>query len=318
MSKHSMVCAGIDTGKLKLDVALAGRCERLVVDNDVAGHAALSAWLRQHRVTRVGIEATGGYEREVVTKLRGGGFVVVVLQPAQVKAYARFRLQLAKNDRIDATMIAACTAAVETIHAPPDPRLSPLAERLTMIEQLIEDIARLKTRRASPHGEARIGEVWAAEITHLKALVRIELAALLAAVRKHADLARRLALIESVTGIGPRTALAILVRMPEIGSLTRQEAAALAGLAPYDCDSGEHHGDKHIAGGRFRLRGALYAATLAAAFHWNPALMALYRRLIAKGKSHKAALVACARKLIVYANTVVARGTPWQARPLPT
>jgi transposase len=319
MKKHSMVCAGIDTGKHKLDVALAGSAERLAVDNNAEGHARLSAWLSRRAIERVGIEATGGYEGAVVAALRRDGFVVVVLQPAQVRAYARFQLQRAKNDRIDAALIAACAAAAETIHAPPDPRLAPFAEHLTMIEQFGEDIARLKTRRASPRGVERIGEVWAAEIARLKTLVREELAALVVAIRRHADLARRLDLIESVAGIGEKTAVAILLRMPEVGALSREQAAALAGLAPYDQDSGEHEGRRHIAGGRARLRKALYAAALPAAFRWNAALVALYRRLLAKGKPHKAALVACARKLIVHVNAVVARGTPWtpQARPLP-
>jgi transposase len=114
-----------------------------------------------------------------------------------------------------------------------------------------------------------------------------------------------------VPGIGERTALALIIRMPELGQLSREEAAALAGLAPYDDDSGKHRGPRHIAGGRARLRRSLYAAALPAAFRWNRALIDLYRRLHAKGRSHKAALIACARKLVVYANTVVARGTPW-------
>jgi transposase len=306
-----MVCAGIDTGKRKLDVAIGDSCERLQVGNDADGRARLSAWLRRRRVDRVGIEATGGYEGAVVAALRRDGLVVVVLQPAQVRAYARFQLKQAKNDRIDATLIAACAAAAETVHAPPDPRLAPLAEHLTLIEQLGEDIARLKTRRAAPRADGRIGEVWAAEIARLKRLAREELTALLAAIRRHPDLARRLDLIGSVAGVGEKTAVAILLRMPEIGSLSRQQAAALAGLAPYDQDSGEHRGRRHIAGGRARLRKALYAAALPAAFRWNAALVALYRRLAASGKPHKAALVACARKLIVYVNSVVARGTAW-------
>jgi transposase len=112
-----------------------------------------------------------------------------------------------------------------------------------------------------------------------------------------------------------KTAVAILVRMPEIGRITREQAAALAGLAPYDDDSADHVGVRHIEGGRERLRKSLYTAALPAAFHWNPHLNVIYRRLIAAGKPHKVALVACARKLLIYANTVVERGTPWTERP---
>src|SRR6202049_2197297 len=141
MSKHSIVCAGIDTGKFKLDVALNGCREQLQIDNTADGHAALSAWLKRHKVQRVGIEASGGYEQEVVARLRGDKFVVVVFQPAQVRAYAKFLLQRAKNDKIDAALIAACTAATKKIHAPPDPRLAPSAARQTLIEQLTDPLA---------------------------------------------------------------------------------------------------------------------------------------------------------------------------------
>jgi transposase len=310
MSKHNTRCAGIDTGKHKLDVALNGRSERLQVDNVDDGHQRLVAWLRQHRVKRVGIEASGGYERAVVAELRRRRFVVVVFQPAQVRAYAIFHLQRAKNDKIDAALIAACAAETKKIHAPPDPRLAPFADHLTMIEQIIEDVAGLKNRYESCR-DPRIRQVWKEEIARLKKLHKTELKSLVAAIRQHRDLAERLDLVNSVDGIGLPTAVAILVRMPEIGRISREQAAALAGLAPYDDDSADLVGVRHIEGGRERLRGALYAAALPAAFRWNPQLIALYRRLIAKGKLHKVALIACARKLLIFANTVVTRGTPW-------
>ena len=157
----------------------------------------------------------------------------------------------------------------------------------------------------------RISPVWSKR-------ERAELKALVAAIRKHPDLAERLDLIYSVDGIGLPTAVAILVRMPEIGQITREQAAALAGLAPYDDDSGNHVGVRHIEGGRKRLRRALYTAALPASFRWNPQLITLYKRLIAAGKGHKRALVACARKLLIFVNTVVARGTPWGHERPPT
>ena len=310
MSKPNIVCAGIDTGKRKLDVALADNAHRLQVDNGSDGHAALSTWLRRHRVKRIGIEASGGHEQAIVRKLRGEGLVVIVFQPAQVRAYAKFHLQRAKNDKLDAALIASCTAATKKVHAPPDPRLAPFAEHLTLIEQITEDIAHRKTRRETCR-DPRIRRFWDADIARLKALLRTELKELVAAIRLHKDLAQRLDLMASIEGLGLRTAVAILVRMPEIGRITREQAAALAGLAPYDNDSGDQIGVRHIDGGRERLRKSLYTAALAAAFHWNPQLNAIYRRLIAAGKPHKVALIACARKLLIYANTVVERQTPW-------
>jgi transposase len=314
MAKRITVCAGIDTGKRKLDVAIDGSCEQLQVENTAEGHKILLAWLQRHKVKRIGIEASGGYEQPVVAALRRKRFVVVVFQPAQVRAYAKFHLQRAKNDKIDAALIAACTAAVKQIYPAPDPRLSPFAEQLTMIDQIGEDIMKLKNRIETCRNE-RIRAVWKEDIARLAKRERAELKALVAAIRQYPDLAERLELIHSVGGAGLPTAVAILVRMPEIGQLTREQAAALAGLAPYDDDSGDQVGARHIDGGRERLRRALYLAALPASFRWNPQLIALYQRLRAAGKEHKRALIACARKLLIFVNTVVARGTPWQSKP---
>src|SRR6202043_3413911 len=135
--------------------------------------------------------------------------------------------------------------------------------------------------------EERIREFWKREIDRLKVLLNSELKQLVAAIREHRDLSHRLDLIASIDGLGLRTAVAILVRMPEIGRVTREQAAALAGLAPYDDDSGDHVGRRHIEGGRERLRKSLYTAALPAAFHWNAHLIAMYKRLTAAGKLHK-------------------------------
>lgn len=310
MGKHSILAAGIDTGKEALDVALSSGEARLRVDNTVDGWAELATWLKRHRVKRVGIEASGGYERGVVAALRQKGFAVIVFQPIQVRAYATFTLKRAKNDRIDATLIALCAAAKEEVREPIDPRFQAFCEHLTLIEQIEEDIARAKTRLEAFRDE-RLRELVNGEIKRLKAWRRSELKQLRAAIESEDGLAHKLELIESIPGIAERTAIAVLVRMPEVGTLSREKAAALAGLAPYDDQSGKRDGERHIAGGRARLRRSLFAAALPAAFHWNPNLIHLYRRLIGAGKSHKRALIACARKLLIYANAVVARGTPW-------
>lgn len=211
-------------------------------------------------------------------------------------------------------LIAACAAVLDPPEVAPDARLAPLCDALTLIEQLEEDAARWKTRLEHIVA-ARQRRLAAAELKRLERRRAGELQRLAAAVQRHDDLARRFALILSIEGIGERTALTLVLRMPELGRVTREQAAALAGLAPFDDDTGRHHGERHIAGGRDRVRRALYAAALAAAFHWNPALIAFYRHLKAKGKPHKSALVACARKLLIFANTVLARGTPWISQP---
>jgi transposase len=314
MTQTTTATAGIDTAKDKLDIAIHGDSARWQFENSVHGFKRLTALLAKAGVERVGIEATGGYERRVVKHLRAAGFTVLVLQPIQVKAYGRVHLRRAKNDALDAALVAACAANVEQPGVEPDARLQDLADHLTFVEQIEEDIARLKTR-LEHIDDARLHRIVMTDIGRLKARRAAEMRRIVAVLRSHDDLARRFELVQSVPGIGERTALALVIRMPELGRISREEAAALAGLAPFDNDSGQHKGQRHIAGGRGRLRRSLYAAALPASFRWNKALIDLYGRLIARGKVHNAALVACARKLLIYANTVVQRGTPWTERP---
>ena len=137
-------------------------------------------------------------------------------------------------------------------------------------------------------------------------------------MRRHDDLAERMALILSIDGIGELGALTLVLRMPELGSLSREQAAALLGVAPFDHESGQSKGESHIAGGRARARRTLFAAAQVACRRWNPALIALYKRLTAKGMHHTAAVIACARKLVIYANAVLARRKPWTKNLEPT
>lgn len=311
MTKTNTIAAGIDTAKDKLDVAICGQALRLQVVNSMRGWKQLRSELTKAGVERVGIEASGGYERGVVNHLRAAGFVVLVLQPIQVRAFARLHRQRAKNDALDAALIAACAAAIEPHEIAPDPRLTALADALTFVEQIEEDIARFKTR-LEHIGEPRLKRMVLADIARLKVRRRAQLRLIAKQLRAHHDLAVRFDLVLSVPGIGERTALALIIRMPELGQISREQASALAGLAPFDDDSGKYRGQRHIAGGRGRLRRSLYAAALPAAFRWNKALISLYSRLTAAGKAHSVALIACARKLLIYANTVVARGTPWR------
>lgn len=310
-SNHSMNVAGIDTGKAMLDIAVHGRSDCWQVTNDPAGWRQLVPILSQAGVGRVGIEASGGYERGVVAHLREAGFNVSLHQPVQVKAFARMRLRRAKNDRLDAQLIAAFTAILGVERQAPDPRMQAFADHLTFIEQADDDIVRAKTR-LEHQKDARLRRHLESDLARATLRRNRELARLSAALRAHDDLARRLDLVLSIAGIGERTAVALLVGMPELGSLSREQAASLAGLAPFDDDSGQREGERHIFGGRARIRTALYAAALPSSYRWNEALVALRLRLAAKGKSHKEIMVACARKLLVYANTVLARGAPWQ------
>ena len=315
--ENSILSAGIDTGKDKLDVAIPGTAKSFTIDNSGTGWQQLAKRLAAAGVSRIGIEATGGYERGVTRHLQAQGFTVVVLQPLQVRAFAQLRLQRAKNDRIDAGLIAACADLLDPGNKlPPDPRFDALADHLTFIEQIEDDITRIKTRIEHIH-DARLRRMAEADINRLEKRRVSETARLLAELRAHADLARRFDLVCSIPGCGARTALSIVIRMPELGQLGREQVAAIAGLAPFVHQSGKYAGETHIGGGRSRLRRALYRAALPAAFRWNQPLMALYRRLRHRGKTHSCALIACARKLLIYANAVVERGSPWESRPAP-
>jgi transposase len=311
---HSITnAAGIDVSKKELVVVISGHAALRRYTNDAAGRRRLChdlAKIAGAGTLRVGLEASGGYERKIAGALRKAGFEVIVFQPIQVRAYAQYLGQRAKTDPIDARLIALATAAYEGEIRHSDERLVPMAEHLTLIEQIEEDIVRLKTRL-----DGFTVTVFKAkletEIKRLTARRNAEIRSLRKNLRQYPDLAARFDLVTSIEGIGERTALTLIIRMPELGTLTREEAASLAGLAPIDDQSGNTDRPRHIVGGRAKVRRSLYAAALPAAFKWNKALVDLYRRLFAKGASHKKALIACARKLVIFANTVLARGTPW-------
>ncbi len=307
--KSSMRTAGIDVAKAKLDVAVHGLEDEQQVANDEAGFAGLAEWLRARRVGRVGVEASGGYERAVVAYLRVRGLQVVVHQPAEIRAFARFKRIRAKNDRIDARLIAAATVQVEAVRAAGDPEIQELAERLTAYEQAADLAAKIKTlleHVTLPDLKRQYQAELKTLLTWKKALAKD----LLDRIAQHPQLAPRLRLLMSLPGVGPIIAASLVVRMPELGRMTRGEAAALAGVAPFDRDTGESRGQRHILGGRARPRRMLYIAALVAK-RSDPAARTFAQRLTALGKKPKVVLVALMRKLIEAANLVLARGTPW-------
>lgn len=301
--------AGVDVGKRRLDAAVHGSDARIAVGNTPDGIAQLVTWLCAHDVGRVGLEASGGYERAVCEVLRDEGFEVVLHQPIEVRLFARLKRRRAKTDRLDAILIAAATVQVDTVKAAQDRRLTALAERLTAYEQISGQAAQIKTFLE----HVTLADVAAALKTQLAALKELKrqlLADLLAEIAAHPDLARRLALLSSLPGVGPVVAATLLVRMPELGAMTKGQAASLAGVAPYDRKSGNWTGEASIGGGRERPRRMLYMAAIAARL-CDPTLKAFAQRLSAAGKKPKVVIVAVMRKLIEAANLVLQRGTPW-------
>ena len=308
-----MVTAGIDIAKASLVAAIDGQDARFETSNDAPGWRALSRWLGAMGAERAGMEATGGYERGVAAHLVGAGFVVRVVDPAGARHFARSMGARAKNDAVDAGWIARYTASLPVeAGSRMDPRVTALSEHLRFVEQLEEDRARWKTR-AESCATRRFQAQAETRARRLAREIKAQIALLEATIRREADLAERLDLLLSIRGVGLRSAIAMIVHLPELGSVSREQAAALTGVAPWDHDSGTMRGQRHIAGGRPRLRRALYNA-VGLARVWNPDLKAHYQRLIDKGKHHCCAMIACVRKLIIIANAVINRGTPWQHR----
>jgi transposase len=305
----STKCAGIDVGKHRLDVAVHQSGETMQTANRAEAFGGLAAWLRGRGVSRVGLEATGGYEQGVRRSLEAAGFEVVVHQPIEVRLFARLRRLRAKNDRIDAALIAAATAQVDTVRAAADPRLQELAERMTAYEQVGDQLAQLKTfmEHVSLKDLRRRLTRQIAVMESLKATLAAETRERIAV---HEDLEARYRLLLSLPGVGPVVAMSLVIRMPELGRMRRGQPAALLGVAPFDRDSGQHKGQRFIGGGRSRPRRLLYLAAIAAR-RWDPALKAFSNRLIANGKPVKVAVVAVMRRLIEAANLVLARGSPW-------
>lgn len=304
--------AGIDVGKRWLDVALPGSGV-VRVSNDAAGIAGLCTLLRETGVSRVGMEASGPYGERARRTLEAEGFEVLVHQPAEVKLFGRLLRQRAKNDQLDAGLIAAATAVLERKVAPRDPRLVELAQRLTVYEQISQSIVGLKTLLESVELDDLRTAVLA-QIASLLALKRDIARHVLDRISAHADLKAGYQLLRSLPGFGPVVAMTMLVRVPELGDMQHGQPASLIGVAPHDRDSGQHRGKRFIAGGRERPRRMLYIAALAAK-RSDPTFKAFAARLEANGKPPKLILVAIMRKLAEAANLVIKRQTPWHKTP---
>jgi transposase len=298
------VFVGIDVSKDRLDVHVRPLGMGFSVDNQAAGHAALIARLRPLRTTRIVLEATGGYERALWLSLSEAGLVAAVVNPRQVRQFARASGRLAKTDRLDAEVIAhfAQTFSPAAVRNP-DPVADRLGEHVLYRRGLSEEIVALENqaqRLESAALRSRAARRLAALRAELKEIER-EMAAIVAGDRAKAAL---YACLVALKGVGPVLAWTLIANMRELGSLTRHQAAALIGVAPINHDSGKRRGYRAIAGGRTQVRNVLYLATLSAVRH-NPAIKQFYNRLRDNGKLPKVALVACMRKLATILNATV-------------
>jgi transposase len=307
---------GIDVAKAWLDVAstAGGAVQRIANDGD--GIAALVADLTAQPPQLIVLEATGGQQTPVVAALAAAGLPVAVVNPRQVRDFARASGQLAKSDALDARVLALFAARMQPPVRPlPEATAQDLAALLARRRQLLEMRTAERNRRPTlaPRLWPRLDEhvAWlSAQIAELEG----ELDQTLRESPVWQAKERRL---RTIPGIGPVVARTLLGELPELGTLDRQQVAALAGVAPLAQDSGQRTGTRHIWGGRAPVRAALYMATVTA-IRCNPVIRPFYQRLIDAGKPPKVAMVACMRKLLIVANAVLRDATRWSLDRLQT
>ena len=304
-----MIAVGIDISKDRFDIAVHPTGEHWSRDTDPDAVAELIERIRSASPDRVVMEATGGLEAPLAATLIDAGFAVAVVNPRQVRDFARATGTLAKTDRLDAGVIAEFGAKVRVhLRAPDDQERQRIGERVVRRRQLVEMTVAEKNRRS------RVGPDTARSIGRIIAALEAELAQIDdeidRMIRESSVWHDRVNLLKTIPGIGTQTARQLVALLPELGRLNRGQIAALVGVAPFNRDSGTLRGRRSIWGGRADVRRALYMAAFAAR-RWNPVIKALYERLRAAGKPFKVALVACMRKLLVIANTIVKKHTPW-------
>jgi transposase len=304
---------GIDVSKCRLDVCVLACEQALSVTNEASGHAELVARLRSFGQHVVVMEASGGYERDIATALRRAEFDVRIVDPKRVRHFAKAAGRLAKNDRIDARMIAefgAIFAVARQCEIPDDPAREHLAALVGARQALLEHQSRLQNQISAASMSAAkrvlvaILKAVQPGIDKLDQLIANSIAA-------HAPFAARAVQLETVPGLGPVAIAAIIAWLPELGNLNRRAIAALVGVAPFDDDSGKRNGHRVIQGGRRKLRNILYMVAMGAATQHNPVLKTHYAELLRRGKLAKVAIVACLRKLLTILNAMVRKQTNW-------
>jgi len=311
------VWIGVDICKRFLDVYIPGK-PPLRFANDADGRRALAEHLRSRCVRGVVLEATGGLEREVLAALISAEVPASIVNPARVRAFAEGTGQLAKTDRIDAKVLAAYGAYMQ-----PPPSALPSSARAKLKEligyraqigaEITARSAQLKLYRSD--GLKARAQAALEALRHERREIEREIEAL---IESTAELAQPFRILTSVPAVGTIVGATLLVEMAELGSRGRRPIAALGGLAPFPCDSGERKGYRAIRGGRADVRTALFNAARVAIQH-NPVIKAFYERLRAKGKPGKVALVAAMHKLLTILNAMIRSGRTWQpVRPLHT
>jgi transposase len=309
MSTSAAQFVGIDVSKSQLDVAVRPRGETWTVAHDEAGLSALVARLRTLAPALIVVEATGGWEVTLVGALAAALLPVAVVNPRQVRDFARSTGTLAKTDRLDAQSLAHFADALRPQPRPlPNAQAQELSALLQRRRQLVEMLTAEKNRL--PLAARRIRPQLQAHIAWLQRQISQFDDDLRELVRSSPLWRDKEDLLRSAPGVGPVLATTLVAALPELGTLTRQQIAALVGVAPLNRDSGTLRGRRTVWGGRAQVRTVLYMSTLVAVRH-NPVLAAFYQRLRAAGKAPKLALTACMRKLLTVLNAMLKHHTRW-------
>jgi transposase len=307
------IYAGIDVSKGQLDIAVRPGGTSYAVSRTGAGIDELIERLKPLSLKLVAIEATGGFETVVAAGLAGAGLPVVVVNPAQVRAFANALGKRAKTDPIDAAVIAHFAEATKPqLRQLPDEMTQMLADLVARRRQIVEMIA------AESQRERRITNTRLKKsIARLRKALEKELSELDGDINDHVRgspaWAEKEDLLASVPGIGPTIARTLIAELPELGSLDRRQIAALAGLAPWTRQSGQWRGKSFIGGGRASVRRVLFMGAMVAARH-NPTLKLFRDRLVAAGKPKLVAIIAVARKLLTILNAILREKSPWQLK----
>jgi transposase len=309
-----MVWIGVDVGKRELEIAVYGGESRTVRQPEDLETAV--DFIAEHRDARVVLESTGGYEKALFDALSQKGIATSVVNPAHAHAFKRSLGKIAKTDAIDARLLALMGETLK-----PAATTAPSAER-RRLETLVarrSQLVRMLTAEAN-HAEHHKDPETQSSTIRVRAVLKGEVRLLDSAIKEltervpEVQLASRV--LQSVPGVGPTIAAGMLVHLPELGQADKREIAALAGLAPYNRDSGAKKGTRSIYAGRTAVRSLLYMAALVAARH-NARFRQLYARLVSSGKPKKVALIAVARKLLVVLNAMVKHGQLWNHQPAP-
>jgi len=313
---------GIDVSKGHLDVHVHETGLAFRVTNDNAGIEELVSRLSGLELERIVLEATGQYEDAAFAALSLHGLPVAVVNPRTTRHFAKATNRLAKTDQVDAACLAEVAAVLK-------PRITPLPDEdaveldylVTRRRQLVEQLVGEKSRRAGPaivrlRPDSRAKKSVEEHIAWLEKEIASFDGQIKQRIENSPAWKQKDELLQSVPGVGPMTSASLLAHLPELGQLDRKQIAALAGLAPYNADSGFRSMPRHIRGGRACVRSALYMATVAAVTH-NQAIRAFHQRLRAAGKAGQVALTACMRKLLTILNAMIRDNRSWTATTNP-